>query len=372
MSNRYTTLINVLIASVIIGLLFAKSISVKAERRAERRPYLEYIGYVNEIRQAFAKEMIKELDLVPAGHSGMMHEKVEELGIEFNANRRATVEEARALQLFVMEKFVQAINGHEKIQPFLEERPFTYKRIMITIEFQGPNGSYADGSVDRIYNIPDFAVIENRNNLFYYSDDPFTWQSNSFLQEPYEEAVKLAKATPPQNLFFHQNTPMEEAFDQTLSSFSEEMLNKYYLKCRSIGGKMAHSIEDIGASFVLTQRATQEEARALELFVTERLVQVINENLKPYLSEYPFPTHRVKLRISFTDRRHFPYSDGSMERIVLEGDEITYFKEPPFIKGKSYPLKNPAFAKESYQEAMRIVENKPLPPKKWLNLVLSP
>ncbi len=370
MYNRYTPFINVLIAGVIIGLLFAKSISVKAERQAERqaeeRLYNEYIQYVNEIRQSFAQEMIRELKLVPAGHSGRMHEKVEELGMEFNANRRATVEEARALQLFAMEKLAQAINTHEKIQPFLEERPFTFKRISIAISFGGPNGRYSDGSVGRIYNIPDFAVMENRNHLFYYVADPFKNDTIHLFKEPYEKAVKLAKASTLQNPYFHQTSPMEEAFDQTLSSFADEMINKYNLECWSIGGKLSDHVEEIGAYFVILRRATQEQARGLELFVTEKLLNVINQNLSPYLREHPFSSHQVKLKICFRKRNYFSYSDGSIESVALEGDEITYFQELPPGLG-SYPIEVPVFAKESYQEGMKMVENNPSPPKKWIN-----
>ena len=148
------------------------------------------------------------------------------------------------------------------------------------------------------------------------------------------------------------------------------MLKKYRLKCWSIGEQLTDHVEGIGAYLVLTQRATQEEARNLELFVSERLIHLVNENLKPYLKEVPFSSHQVKLRISFKQKRGFSYSDGSMESVALENNEITYFQELPPGLG-SYPLETPVFAKESYLEAMKIVENRPIVPKKWINRTIT-
>ena len=49
-------------------------------------------------------------------------------------------------------------------------------------------------------------------------------------------------------------------------------------------------------------------------------------------------------------------------KVVLERNEITYFQKLP--SGMDSPIQTPYFAKESYQEAVKIL-NTPLPPKKW-------
>ena len=78
---------------------------------------------------------------------------VEELSIRFLANRRANVAEARALLLLVLDRFLQNINTHEKIQSYLQERPFTIDRVRVFIDFVKPNGwGYLDGSVADVFN----------------------------------------------------------------------------------------------------------------------------------------------------------------------------------------------------------------------------
>ena len=308
---------------------------------------------MNEIRETFAEEMLEELALIPAGDRGMMHEKVEEMGMEFTTPRRATVEEARTLQLYVMERFAQTINAHEKIQPFLEERPFTYKRVIISIEFKGPNGRYNEGSVGRIANVPDYAVMENRNHLFYDTYDAFKFSSNLLFKEPYEEAVKLAEASTVRYPFAHQETPMEEAVDQVLRSFREEMFDKYDLRCWAIDAKLSDSIEEIRGYFTLVQRvALQEEARGRALRLSERLIQVVNEELSPYLKERPFSANRLKLRLKFTKRNGYSYSDGSVANVLVVEDELIYFKDLPPTLISYPPPSYPFFTKESYQVAM--------------------
>lgn len=330
---------------------------LEREWQAEKVAHAEYIHYVRQIRRAFAEEMLRELQLVCSGDSGSLHEKVEELGMQFNAHRRATIEEARALQLLVMDKFAQAINAHEKIQPFLKQRPF--KRVSITIAFEGPKGRCDEGAVGHVYNITDLAgVVENRNKLFYYSIDPFTQDNIKILSEFYQEAVELNKLTAPQYPYFHQNGPIEEALDQVLGDVAKDMKNEQGFECWSIGGKITNYLEGIGAKFVVLRPATQEEARKLELFTIERLINAINlnEELRPYLIEYPFPTNRLKIRICFRKKNYYNYHDGSMDSVALEDNEITYFQKPP-PDVKIWSVETPIFAKESYQEALKIVGN---------------
>ena len=286
---------------------------------ADKTP--EYVGYVDDLRRDFARQMLTDLNLVYSGDMGRMHGKVEEVGMKFTAYRRATIEEARALHLSVMGRLVQAVNAHEKLRPFLDERPFTYKRVEISISFQGPNGPYCDGSVKTVSNVSDLAVPENRNKLFYRAMDPFTGHLIRLFEEHHEEAVKRAEAAPPPNLREHQSIPLEGAVDEVLFSFAEEMQTKHDFECFSIGGKMTDCLEDIGGKFFVVQRATQEEARKLLLFTVEKLLHAINsdERLRTNLREFPFPTQRLRLCICFRKRNHASYSDGSMESVAVRG-----------------------------------------------------
>jgi len=279
-----------------------------------------------------------------------MHGKIEDIGMQFTAYRRATVEEARALHLLVMNKLVEAINAHEKIQPFLAQNPFTYKRVSVDISFKGPYGPYSEGNIEHIFNVTDLAgAVENRSKLFYYAHDPFKGKSIELFNESLEDAVKLAQASPIQNLAVHQTTPLEEAVDEVLPIYLSDMRKEHRFECCSMGGKLTDHVEEIGARFTVVQRATQEQARKLVVLATDRLLEAINrdEKLRPFLAEYPFPASRVKMRISFVKKNYYSYSDGSVESAVLEDNEISYLKLP-------LEEESPYFAKESYQEASEL------------------
>lgn len=328
---------------------------------ADKAAYAEYSVYVNEIREAFARQMFEEMRLVCTGDRGRMHGKLEEMGLEFNAYRRATVKEARALQLMVMEKLVQAINAHEKLQPFLDEKPFTYKRVKVAIAFEGPNGQYCDGGVGRVSNVTELAgAIKNRNKFFYTTIDPLTGNIVDLFDEPYEDALRLAQASPLPNPLVHQTTPLEEAIDEILPAYAKVMGFEAGFQCWSIGGKITDAVEDIGVKFVVLQRATQDEARKLAVYAAETLLKAIHssEKLKPFLREYPFPASRLRIHICFRKKNYCSYEDGSMESVAVEGGEVTYFQEPTEEQGV-YSVKAPVFAKEDYQEACVLSGIKP-------------
>lgn len=142
---------------------------------------------------------------------------------------------------------------------------------------------------------------------------------------------------------------MERAIDRVLFAFAKEMRERCHFECWSIGGKTNNFLEEIGAKFVVLRRTMQEDARKIALSTIDRLLHIINndEELRPYLIEYPFPSHRLKIRICFRKSNHCSYSDGSMESVTLEGDEMTYFQEAP-PHTDPYPSTPPVFAKENY------------------------
>ena len=329
---------------------------LQAKRDAEKLAIDTYLPYVNEIQESFKAEILNDMNLVCVGQRSSFHEKVEEISLDFFAYRRATIEEARALQLYLMNKLADRVNAHDEIQPFLKERPVTYKSIEIGISFKSPHGLYSDGTVGYIFNVPDvYWGKENRNRLHYRSVDPLTGNLIHLFQEPYEEAAKLVQASPITNLKAHKTTPQEEAFDEVIYMFAKEMESKYGFECWNIGGRINDYLEEIGVNFVFVHRAMQEEAKEFLILATETLRRFVNENVKirPFLKEFPFLSDRIKMTIEFTKRNHVPYYDESIEKVGLEGNEIIYYKDEPHSpERKSYPLHTPVFAKESYQKAL--------------------
>ena len=326
-----------------------------------------YQEYVREIECTFARKMAKELDLHWAGTAGRMHEKVEELGLKFAARRRATIKEARALELYVIDQFVQAINAHEKIQPYLAVSPFTYKRVSIQITFNDKsNRHYSDGSVCYMLSVSELAHTEWKNHITYDSKDPFRNALVDLLEEPYEEAVKLnAKETI--DLSIHQENAYEEEMDLLFDSFTKEMENQYALEPWAIGGDLTDGIKTIGATFKLHQPISFEQARWLLVAVTEKLQKKINNNekLRPYLDKYPFPLNSISIALHFEKNRFYSYPDDRIASAKLKDSIIQYVKKvfPPLEENEDPSFRLPKTIElepEPYEEAIKILQDNPV------------
>ncbi len=346
---------------------------------AEPERESQALRFAEEIQRSFANQMEQELHLRWDRHgdydSVVKEGAVEELSIRFLANRRANVAEARALLLLVLDRFLQNINTHEKIQSYLQERPFTIDRVRVFIDFVKPNGwGYLDGSVADVFNRHDeTASGPGYNKIVYSAIDPFKdlYVHPYPLEETYHDALRLNAASPIKDPSLHEETELEEEMDSLLGSFKKEMEMKQGLYCWAIGGnwtfrveKGSSFIEEIGAKFNTFYPASQEEARDLIVLVAERLVRAINHNekLKPYLLEPSFPASRLKLLIEFRDRRYRVYYDGPMESVVLDGNIITYTRENSSKRRDAQGyliIEDPIIVKESYPEAIGILKKTP-------------
>lgn len=146
----------------------------------------DYEVYVNEIVNTFSKEMKKEFGLICIGSGGRMPKNVKQIDVLFITYRKATVEEARVLEVKATEKLLQAINSHQKIRPFLEEYPFQANRARISIAFREPDNSCrTDGSV--VY------AFQVKNKIYYQAEESITEKRIMLAEEPYEEALKIVK-----------------------------------------------------------------------------------------------------------------------------------------------------------------------------------
>jgi len=89
----------------------------------------EYSPHLNEVCAEFSKEMFSHYGLICFGDKGSADDKIKEIGLQFRAYHRATLEEARALQVIATRRFHEMINSHEGLRPYLKEYPFSTERI---------------------------------------------------------------------------------------------------------------------------------------------------------------------------------------------------------------------------------------------------
>jgi hypothetical protein len=110
----------------------------------------QYKSYINEFQSVFSKQMERKFNLtwIEGGFLGNFSIDT----IEFYAYRRATLDEARALMLTIMNELAEAIHANPKILSYLNMLSLTPESIRIYIKFANSNDwSYNDGSIDDVY-----------------------------------------------------------------------------------------------------------------------------------------------------------------------------------------------------------------------------
>jgi len=131
----------------------------------------------------------------------------------------------------------------------------------------------------------------------------------------------------------------------------KEMAENYNFSCMGEGGRMAHDLEAVELYFVAYRKGTIEEARDIEVKMTQRLTELINQDKKlhPFFREYPFPMHRVGLSLSFLQADGSEYSDGSLTSVSHINGILRYKTNDP--KTNKYVL----IYQESFEEAKKII-----------------
>ena len=148
----------------------------------------DYEVYVDELINQFSKEVRKEYGLCCSGSGGSMPYNVVSIKVKFQSNKHATIEEARELDVKLIEKFLKLINAHEKIRPYLCKYPFPVSGAQMSISFFAPdNSDHTDGSV--------CYVSQTNGNLTYYTYDEPTKGLKEIFQEPYTESLKIVETT---------------------------------------------------------------------------------------------------------------------------------------------------------------------------------
>ena len=142
--------------------------------------------------------------------------------------------------------------------------------------------------------------------------------------------------------------------NEIICSFAKEMKAEFNLLCSGSGGKMPYDVEIIEVGFTAYRNATIEEARELEVKVTEKLREKINqhEKIRPFLREYPFPASRAKVKISFSKKDGSRPKEGFVALTFHAKDTIFY------DTATNETEKLVSLAEEPYEEALKIVQKK--------------
>jgi len=115
--------------------------------------------------------------------------------------------------------------------------------------------------------------------------------------------------------------------NEITNSFVREMEKEWKdLYCIGSGGRMPHNVEEIEVLFVVNRKVDVEEARKIEVYGIQKLLNKINSHkkIRPFLKEYPFNTSRVDVSLSFQTKNSEYYYEGSVATVFLAKNKIFY------------------------------------------------
>lgn len=154
---------------------------------------------------------------------------------------------------------------------------------------------------------------------------------------------------------FFQTKPRDYAdiAREIRGNVGKKLSKKHQMDCVGVGGGMMGSVYMIGLSFRVYHPLERNEARMLVVDCVEELLKAVNRNeeIRPYLQDYPFTTKNVSIAIysSYPDGRDVfdPYIRVAS---IYKSDTIEFATKEP----NQVPYKNEY--RESYQAALTQVK----------------
>ncbi len=149
------------------------------------------------------------------------------------------------------------------------------------------------------------------------------------------------------------DVPIYEYYvNEITRAFVKEAKKEFGLLCYGSGGSMPHDVVEIELDFECYRHVTIDEARELEVKVTEMLRQRINEHekIRPYLRDYPCKSRTAHVMISFRKARGGRQTEG-VALIFPARNKLFYNAVDP-VTNKLCDL-----FEEPYEEALKIVHS---------------
>ena len=152
----------------------------------------------------------------------------------------------------------------------------------------------------------------------------------------------------------HQSPDYEEIADEITDKTARKLQKKTGLVLVGTGGQMMHDIQMMAMSFDLYHEIDLEKARELAVFSAEEYLKAINgnEEIRPYLHEYPFTAKNVEISIFIHNPDGSNLSSEKLHCISARRGKIKYYSDD---LGYYNPLHE-----ETYEEAVNTVRNQNL------------
>ena len=138
---------------------------------------------------------------------------------------------------------------------------------------------------------------------------------------------------------------------EIMNPFIDECEKNFQLDCIGTGGRFSRNVAGIDITFIAYRKGSIEEARKLEVTITEKLLAEVNgnEKIRPFLSEYPFKADNIGISLSFRKEDDSRYLDNSVALVCIGKGQLIYSAENP----KTHLLDT--ILEEPYEDAKKIV-----------------
>ncbi len=327
--------------------------------------------YIKEFQSVFGRQMEQEFNLVLSPHCSYH-------AMDFIAHRPATRDEARALVLALGSKLSNAIDADPKLSLYFNKLSLTPSEAGVHVVFRDKEGrEYGDGCIASVSLGCARSRLDSIQGRFlryrtasWYTDYPTKYKERAdwMFEEAFDEAIRLNEVAGIVCPSLHQPAPFEKDLDRILNAFKQEMKKHsvaYLASGWMVFGQPALDLSEIRVQCRYPYPVNCREAREILLLTLERLLSAFNEDeeIRPYLKQYPLAVSGVELQLLFRKREpwgggYSAYTDGSMESAVLYAGTITYNQRVPSkISPRLYDTI--VYATETYPEAKRILENTP-------------
>ena len=171
-----------------ICLLFSTGILMAEEKDYSKEERAILNRSVSEVVNMFEKEMKEQFGLRCTGQGGSMPYDIQEIGIRFVCHQQSTIEEARELEIRSTERFVEIINAHEAIRPYLRDYPWNHNRARVMIAFRDLKGKdYPEGII---------LVLQAKDRICYFEPKKSPNEVGPSQREPYAEAKQIVESSP--------------------------------------------------------------------------------------------------------------------------------------------------------------------------------
>ena len=146
----------------------------------------------------------------------------------------------------------------------------------------------------------------------------------------------------------------EKISDKITARTAKKLSKKYQLDPVGSGGSMMHDVEMLALSFNCYRPLSIDESRELVINCVNEYLKSVNENeeIRPYLHNYPFTEQNIQVIIFFFGDKNFQkISPGKVNGVSAVKEQVRYYTDSIEDEYKLETLHQ-----ETYEEALRIVK----------------